>query len=267
MSQSWVWRDALVAVKAYPNPSAKYGETVCVAVVTREEGWIRLYPVQFRTLPASKRFQKYQRVRLRMTKHRTDPRPESYRPDELSLKLGPTVGTGQAWAGRRAWIEPTLSASLCEIVRLQAQTGKSLGAFRPREVSDLVVEDAPAEWDAKKQAALAQLWLFDEQARPLEKIPHIFKYCYRCQDPRCNGHVQSILDWELMQLYRRLRDAGEPPDRIQSKIRRKFLDEICGSDKDTIFFVGNHSRFPQTFMVLGTFWPPRRAKTLFENTL
>jgi hypothetical protein len=42
----------LPVVKTYPNPSTKYGETVCVAGVdlaTRE--WVRVYPVTFRQLP------------------------------------------------------------------------------------------------------------------------------------------------------------------------------------------------------------------------
>jgi hypothetical protein len=45
----WLEREAIVIVKAYPNPSAKYFETVCVAAITAEEGWIRLYPVSERS--------------------------------------------------------------------------------------------------------------------------------------------------------------------------------------------------------------------------
>ncbi len=85
MTREWVEREALITVKAYPNPSAKYHETVCVAAITKEEGWIRLYPVQFRSLPEEQRFKKYQRVRLRIAKHERDARPESYRLDENSI--------------------------------------------------------------------------------------------------------------------------------------------------------------------------------------
>jgi len=262
MTEPWLEREALIAVKAYPNPSAKYRETVCVAAITKEEGWVRLYPVRFRTLSQDRRFVKYQRVRLRMRKHDRDPRPESYRLDEMSLELGETLGTRGNWAQRREWVEPTLSASMCEIVRLQADSGKSLGAFRPKRVGDLVIKDAPPEWSAKQQAAMGQMWLFDDAAIPLEKIPYVFKYQYVCSDPECKGHEQSILDWELMQLYRNLRQNS--PEEMRSKIRQKFLGEICGDDKDTVLFVGSHSRFPQTFMVLGAFWPPKPEKTLFD---
>jgi len=87
MTEEWVEREAVVFVKAYPNPSSKYYETVCVAAVTEEEGLIRLYPVGFRSLPEDQRFKKYQRVRLRMRKHEKDSRPESYRPGEHSIEL------------------------------------------------------------------------------------------------------------------------------------------------------------------------------------
>jgi hypothetical protein len=73
MTGTWMQREALIVVKAYPNPSAKYFETVCVAAVTREEGLIRLYPVAFRSLPENQRFKKYQRIELRMQKHERDP--------------------------------------------------------------------------------------------------------------------------------------------------------------------------------------------------
>lgn len=80
-------RKVLITVKAYPNPSKKYQETVCVAGVTKEEGWIRLYPVSFRHLPKGVQFKKYQLVRLRMRKHEGDNRPESFRPDQHNLQL------------------------------------------------------------------------------------------------------------------------------------------------------------------------------------
>ena len=68
MTEKWLEREALVTVKAYPNPSAKYFESVCVAAITREEGWVRLYPVGFRSLPDQQRFKKYHRVQLQDAK-------------------------------------------------------------------------------------------------------------------------------------------------------------------------------------------------------
>jgi len=262
MTGEWLDREALITVKAYPNPSAKYHESVCVAAITKEEGWIRLYPVQFRSLPPAQRFKKYQRVRLRMRKHESDRRPESYRPDEHSIELGDVIGTRERWFERRQWIKPTLSNSMCAILERQAIDKMSLGVFRPKEVSDFVIMDDSPEWSGRKQSTIDQLMLFEERKEQLEKIPFVFKYKYVCDDDRCKGHEQSIIDWELMELYRNVRNHVSEPSDIKARIRAKYLDELCGPRKDTHFFVGNHSRFPKSFMVLGVFWPPDGGRQL-----
>jgi hypothetical protein len=254
MTSEWIEREALVTVKAYPNPSEKYFETVCVAAVTREEGWIRLYPVSFRSLPENRRFKKYQRVHLRMQKHPRDRRPESYRLDEDSIQLGDVVGTKDKWRERWRWIRPTLGLTMCAMQRSGMQ---SLGCIKPREVDRMVFEEADPTWSGRKQSAIDQLALFDPVEKKLEKIPYVFKYSYRCEEPDCRGHTQSVIDWELMELYRKVAPHVSGREQLEAKIREKYIDELCGPDKDTYFFVGNHSRFPNTFMVLGVFWPPK----------
>ena len=124
----------------------------------------------------------------------------------------------------------------------------------------LIVEDDKPDWSGRKKAAVDQKALFDSAETKLEKIPFVFKYRYRCEERDCNGHTQSIIDWELMQLYRKLTGRGMAGSDIQTELRKKYLDELCDSGKDTHFFVGNHSLFPITFMVLGVFWPPRSAQ-------
>ena len=47
-------------------------------------------------------------------------------------------------------------------------------------------------------------------------------------------------------------------------IQKKFVGELCAKTKDTHFFVGNHSRFPSTFMVIGVFWPPKSVQHQHE---
>lgn len=49
----------LVTVKAYPNPSKRYIETVCVAGVTESGKWIRLYPIPYRFLEYDRQFPSY----------------------------------------------------------------------------------------------------------------------------------------------------------------------------------------------------------------
>jgi hypothetical protein len=48
-------KQILITIKAYPNPSKKYVETVCAAGIDlKQNKWIRLYPVPFRDLELKK---------------------------------------------------------------------------------------------------------------------------------------------------------------------------------------------------------------------
>jgi hypothetical protein len=68
----------------------------------------------------------------------------------------------------------------------------------------------------------------------------------------------KIVDWQLMQLFRKLR-LGHDMAACLRKLRDKWLDELCGPDKDTYFFVGNTLANPTGFLVLGVFWPPKEV--------
>jgi hypothetical protein len=140
---------------------------------------------------------------------------------------------------------------------MQKSHSRSLGCVKIRDVSELIVKPMDTAWTGRKRHLIDQLVLFDPVETKLEKIPFVFKYRYRCESSNCPGHNQSILDWELMELYRGLRDQGAQPNEIEAKIRSKFIKELCSPSKDTHFIVGNHSLYPSTFMVLGVFWPPK----------
>ena len=54
--------------------------------------------------------------------------------------------------------------------------------------------------------------------------------------------------------------AGRRRIEIRQGIEDKFIGELCRKDKNTHFFVGNHSRYPVTFMIIGVFWPPKSSE-------
>ena len=250
-----------MTVKASPAVSRKHGEVVCVAGV-RTDGdrhrWARLFPVHFRDLAFTHRFKKYQRISLEAVRPRNDRRPESLQPVTDSLALGTVVDTGRdrSWAERRAFLEPLMVESMCEVQRRQAADRTSLGLFRPQEVQDFIAEPA-AEWGSRQQAIVAQPSLFSPTRTTLEKIPYRFLYRYTCADMGCRGHEQSIVDWELSQAYRSFRDRyGE--QEVVDRLRQRWLGELCGPARDTAFFVGNQHQHPDSFLVLGVFWPPQR---------
>jgi hypothetical protein len=259
-------------VKAYPALSRTYGEVCCVAGTQMTEAgptWIRLYPVPFRALEDQQQFRKYQRIRLRVSAHRGDTRPETRRPDRDSIEtVGSPISSSEGWARRRRWVEPLMVPSMCEVRRRQRQDKTSLAVFRPAQVEDLVIEDRDIEEDKRKMAKAfaAQGNLFggldggerQQQLQELEQIPYSFKYRYTCAEPECSGHAQSIIDWEIVQFYRQVRHR----DDWRNRLRARWLGELCGADKDTAFFVGNQHLHPHTFMILGVWWPPRRPEQL-----
>ncbi len=259
---NWETKNILVVVKAYPSLSAKYGETVCVAGITEEGKFVRLYPVSFRDMSYDKWFHKYQWIKLRVQRHSKDSRPESYRPDLENIKLGEFISTTKdpTWSKRRKYVMPLVSNSMCEIIEESKANKRSLGIFKPKQIISFDVTVGEEDWVGKKQAIADQRDLFSQKKSSLEKIPFNFKYSYICDAPDCKGHTQIIIDWEIGQLYRHLRDKKETPDNIIKKIKDKFGGEIISSARDVYFFVGSHSLYRESFMVLGVFWPAKISK-------
>lgn len=250
----WTKKKVLVTVKAYPQVSKKHNETVCTAgicVDTKE--WIRMYPVPFRYLEAGKQFKKYDILDVEVSVDGTDGRPESHKIRGDTLEICEHIGSDDNWKHRKQHVLPTLSKSMCEILRQQSDSKKSLGAFklsRPKDFHWAAVDLSKETDDA------VQLTLFDDQKKELEKLPYDFRYKYTCDnEPNCNGHDQKILDWELGEAFRQWRMKYSSDDETLKKLREKWLDFMFSDDKDACLFVGNHHFHRQSFMVLGVFYP------------
>ena len=250
--------ELMVTVKAYPNLT-KHGERVCVAGIRTDldDGpkWVRLFPIPFRDLPFAQRFEKYQIIRLQTSVSRKDKRPESLLPIVDSLELvEDVIPSKDNWKKRMVHIEPLMQESMCEIISRQKVDGTSLGAFRPAEVSTLKIDPVDEGWNPSKQALADQPSLLMPTKVGLKKIPYQFTYKYRCSHSACKGHEQSIIDWEIDQAFLNWREIYGA-DEALDHIRKKWLDQICGDDRDTIFYVGNQHQHPGSFLVLGTVWP------------
>jgi hypothetical protein len=251
----------LITVKAAPNPSETYGETVCVAGIRVDEGhsgWVRLYPINFRELESERTFRKYDIVSLNARPASADPRAESFRPLVDTIRHERTV---KGWEKRRPFVIDHVHESMCELLAAVRDRPpfRSLAAIRPRVVQDLEIKLHPG-WTPAEQAKIDRYIdqgdLFDQRPRTALEAPR-FKgwYRYLCQSRGCKGHRQGIYDWEWVALQRHL--TSKDDDHAKTELRRKFLDMICGPDKDTIFYVGNQAKRQQAFMVLGAFYPKR----------
>jgi hypothetical protein len=266
----------LITVKTYPIPSKKYDELVCTAGVTERGDFVRLYPINFRELPFTRQYKKYQWIEVMADKHQgRDVRKESYRPDCDSIQtLGePIPSTRDNWAERARYVLKKRARSMEDLYDQQAADRTSLGIFRPEEVHDLIISPDNSEWPPKFLQALQQQRLFEYRQRTLEpprKVPFKFHYCFKCDDSRCKGHKMMIEDWEVGALFWRLVDKGASHKDASVKVRDKFLNDLCGPDKDTHFYVGTILAHPKTWVVIGVFYPKiksRKTKPVARPTL
>ncbi len=249
--------EVLITVKTYPTPSSKYDELVCTAGVKEDGSFIRLYPINYRSKPYWQWYKKYQWVEIEVEKRTQDPRPESFRPIGKIKPLGPPIDTKNNWAERKRYVFAKGVSTMCDLQR-KNQREVSLCIIRPRIVEDFVIEESEREFSKEYLIRIRQMDIFQTNERkPLEKIPYKFSYKFRCEDPKCRGHEQKITDWELGALYLRMRDKYQEQSACD-KVKEKFYDTICATDKDTYFSVGTTLGYG-TWIVIGTFWPKKET--------
>lgn len=251
----------LITVKTYPIPSAKYDELVCTAGVREDGSFVRLYPINFRDLPFSKQYKKYQWIEVAAEKYKgRDSRKESYRPNCDTIKLlGEPIPAARTWVERAKYVLRGESKSIEHLKERQARDRTSLGIFKPKQVHDLIYKQAPSDWKPSFKAALAQARLWDDRKvskEPPRKVPFKFQYVFECDDTRCKkNHRMMIEDWELGALYWKLVDRGATPKAAAESVREKFLGTLCAADRDTHLYVGTILAHPKTWVVIGVFWP------------
>jgi hypothetical protein len=194
-------RDARIAVlvKAYPQPSQSYQETVCVAGIDLDTGKLmRLYPVPYRTLRLDQQFDRYDCIQGRIFKATEDPRPESFKIEPTSIRIerpGRNLSARskvELWAHR---VSPSLSALQADNV----DSNVSLGVIAP-DAGSLRLRSTPiAEADEQARlvayAAAQQQSIFEELPNFVPLIPeYVFRYRYTSDGVE---HQMQIIDWEI----------------------------------------------------------------------
>lgn len=234
----------LITVRTYPNPSTQYRETVCTGGITDDGDWRRIYPVPLRALSPAQQFRIWDVISLKLEPGR-DGRAESRRPRLPTLSVDRHL---DKWASRYEWVRSDKRfGSPAEMV----DAGRSLGSVRVASVKDLTAVKHSSEWDAKRQAKLNQMMLYDESL-PLEKIPYRFRLVW--VDGDGGEHDSLVIAWEMCQTWRNYRHSYE--DEI-AVMRDKFIGDLFDvSRREVDFFMGNDSQHRDVFMVCGWFIPP-----------
>ncbi len=191
-NQFYETKTILVTVKTYPTPSAKYIETTCVSGITEDGHWIRLHPINFRSLEDTDKFPRYSRICVRVNKSTRDIRPESYHLDIDRIEQLGVIPTTNNWEQRRAVIEPLLSRSVEDLQDQNAAHGTSLGVIRPKEITRFLVQETAPSWLPEQLAKL------DQQRRPIViggKVKHVLN------GSKCYGRSSIIKSDTSMIVY------------------------------------------------------------------
>ena len=263
----------LVTVKTYPTLSTKYGETVCTAAVREDGSWIRLYPVPFRRLDEREQYRKFDWLDCSVVRHKSDPRPESFRPvDNSELEPIEHLGTSDKWRERRHILleRARVYNRLDEVIRLAKANEISLCVFKPTRIIGLAIEEEDRNWDKSKLEKMrsihGQLGLFGDNEwrntfRVIPKLPYSFSYQFL--DSAGTRSKLQILDWEIGALYWNcLRLAEGDEGTALAKVKQKYLEDF--RRKDIHFFLGTtqqwHLVAPNPWVIVGVFPAPHDSR-------
>lgn len=264
----------LITVKAAPEPSNSYIDTVCVAGVRIDDdhhSWVRLYPVPFRHLSSGQQFKKYDVIDVETIPAKHDSRRESRRPVWESLEV---TGHLKEKAARERVLTGMAGPTMCDLLAGidDDRDAQSLGIVQVGDFDRLLIKRHPG-WTSAQQravaAAVAQPALFgDSEASRHPLVPPRFavKVRYRCTASGCRGHEPTLLDFELSALQFHLRHSSD--EHLVERIRVKFGDEQFGPGRRSSLFVGNIADPPKrrSFSALGVHRVPSASdwgSTLF----
>lgn len=239
---------ARILVKAYPQPSQKYEETVCVAAVS-EDGreMLRLYPIRYRHLPKDRQFDRFDLIEMDAERPRDDHRPESRHVAEDSIRI---VGLGKDLSDTTKvtlW-KPFIAPSLKALHEENKANGRSFGIVKPDPGSlKFFIEkeaDTNADDRAINQAAFQQVSLFEA---PLTKLPSTeYAFGYRFTSDG-HAHRHYVHDWEVQAAY--LAYRRRYGDKALEMLQQEYGERI--PTRNPHFIMGTMKAHPQTFIVIG----------------
>jgi hypothetical protein len=261
----WTPKKLLIWGKTYPEFSEKYYETVCTGAVDPDSGQlVRIYPITLRYL--AEPFKSYDWVEARIERNASDPRPESFKIDQDSIKVVGHVNTKDGWGERNKWVlhDGNVFRSMEALRSAQSRDGSSLGLVRPKQIRHIYCKKRPEsdrkEWDEHRARALAQKELFvdaETETKDLVYMPVQYRARFSCDDPQCTAeHDLSIHDWGIYALSRR-QYATRGAAMAEKDVVAKINEMMDAAKREPYFFLGNTKAHPQSFMIVGLYYPPK----------
>lgn len=229
-----------VLIKALPQPSKTYGETVCCAGVTAEGTWKRLFPVRFRHLKGENSFSRWDWVSFNYGRPKSDPRTESCHVHEESIKI----------SGKLAELERTALLELLIVGsgKEAGERGQSLALIRPRNTRFNYRRKTDGEIEEERQAyahAARQLTMFDHELAKLDPTP--YEFTFRFEDAS-GHHTYRNGDWEAHAMFWNGRRRTSETEALRWMC--ETFNEAYPS-AGMAFAIGNLAKRPQTWQLLG----------------
>ncbi len=227
-------------VKALPQPSKRYGETVCCAGVTADRTWKRLYPVRFRHLSGTSSFKRWDWVKFKYRKPTTDARKESCHVYEDTIEVAGTLPPAER--------DRLLGPMVLESADHAASLGQSLALVRPQNTRFTARKKSAAEIDEERDAyrrAAAQTSILDKQLAELEPSPYEFKFRFEDQGGK---HNYENGDWETHAMFWGWRRKHGEAETLR-RMSEVFNDEY--PKRGMVFAIGNQAKRPKTWQLLG----------------
>jgi len=230
----------VILVKALPQPSKTYGETVCCAGVTADRQWKRLFPVRFRHLKGESSFKRWDWVAFDFHSPTSDRRTESCHVHEESIVVDGALPKGK----RTGLLGPMIVGSAKEAT----ERGQSLALVRPRNTRFIYAAKTAEEIEEEREAyrrAARQTSMLDQELADLNPSP--FEFRFRFED---NGgkHDYQNGDWEAHAMFWRERQRTSEAEALRW-MDGKFNDEC--PRRGMAFAIGNQAKRPQTWQLLG----------------
>jgi hypothetical protein len=233
-----------VLVKAFPQHSAKYEETVCCAGVVDDGSLIRLYPIAFRRLALPHRFTRFDQIEALITRAGSDPRPESFHVDHDSIRVVEHGSNLPDAAKVRLW-QPHIVPSLEDLLSQYQSNGRSLGIVRPDPGSARFFwRDAePEEQDDSRGV---QASFLDTPLQPLQPPELTFFYRYTSAGKE---HTQAIHDWEVQAAYLAYQRQYGSRDEALKMMAHEYGTNML--TRNLHFIMGNMHKRPWQFIIIG----------------
>lgn len=240
-----------ILVKAFPQHSNKYEETVCCAGVDVESNeFLRLYPIRYRHLQKEQQFNRYDLVEITATKATDDVRPESYRVDEPSIQILKRGSQLSNPSKVQLW-KPFIASSLTALLEESKQTKRSLGIIKP-DVDSLKFKYQLASQSDQDDQELAnvvykqQASFLEDPLKPLEKPKYSFRYEYTSDG---HAHKHQILDWEVQATFINYRRQYSSEAEALQMMTNEYQENI--PNHNLHFIMGNMAKRQYVFILIG----------------